>query len=30
MANPVMVSAVLVLVGGALLRICLVQAGQMQ
>jgi formate-dependent nitrite reductase membrane component NrfD len=28
-ANPVMVSAVLVLVGGALLRICLVQAGQM-
>lgn len=27
-ANPIMVSAVLVLVGGALLRICLVQAGQ--
>ena len=29
-ANPMMVSAVLVLAGGALLRICLVQAGQVQ
>jgi protein NrfD len=28
-SNPVMLSAVLVLFGGALLRICLVQAGQM-
>jgi len=28
-ANPVRLSAVLVLIGGALLRICLVQAGQM-
>jgi formate-dependent nitrite reductase membrane component NrfD len=28
LANPAMLSAVLVLVGGALLRICLVQAGQ--
>jgi formate-dependent nitrite reductase membrane component NrfD len=29
LVNPIMTSAVLVLVGGALLRICLVQAGQM-